>query len=379
MNKKIIYLDNAATTRLLSAVEQEIIDYLDDYGNPSSLYQIGVNNKAIIQYARCQIADTLGVEPDRIIFTSGASESNCMAIKSTFDMLKSRGNHIITSKIEHHSIIGCLHYLEKYHGAEVTYLDVDQYGRVDPVDVGTAITEKTILITIMASNNEIGTIQNISSINNIAKSYGILFHSDGTQSYLKHDLNTKDFDMLSVSAHKIGGPKGIGALYVKEGIDIPPLITGTQEMGLRGGTENILGIVGFGEAAYIASRKMSDWNQHISELAYHFVMRVTNEIPDCRLNGHPGIRLVNNVNISFDGIRGEELMILLDMFGICVSTGSACNSSSGEPSHVLKAIGLSDDEANSSIRFSFSHENTMEEIDFTIERLKELVERLRNK
>lgn len=379
MKNKIIYLDNAATTPLLPEVKEQITDYFDDYGNPSSLYQIGQNNKAAILFARCQIADTLAVDPDRIIFTSGASESNCMAIKSTFDMLKSQGNHIITSKIEHHSILECLHYLEKYHGAEVTYLDVDEYGRIDPVDVGAAITSKTILVTIMSSNNEIGTIQNISSINNIVKSYGILFHSDGTQSFLKHGLDTNDFDMLSISAHKIGGPKGIGALYVKDGVDIPPLITGTQENNRRGGTENIFGIIGFGEAVYITNRNKPEWNQYISNLSCHFANRVLEEIPDCHLNGHPSIRLVNNVNISFDDIRGEELMFLLDMFGICVSTGSACNSSSGEPSHVLKAIGLSDDEANSSIRFSFSHDNTMEEVDFVVDILKEQIERLRNK
>ena len=379
MNKRTIYFDNSATTPLLPEVKEKIINYLDDYGNPSSLYQIGVDSREAINYARSQIADALNVNSDRIIFTSGASESNSMVIKSIYDMLKSQGNHIITSKIEHHSILECLHYMEKYHGANVTYLNVDNYGRVDPVDVGKAITEKTILISIMSSNNEIGTIQNISSINNIAKSYGILFHSDATQSFIKQQLEIKDVDMLSISAHKIGGPKGVGALYVKNGIDIPPLITGTQENGHRGGTENLLGIIGFGEASYVSNKNMKNWNKYISDLSYHFTNRVLNEIPNCHLNGHPSIRLVNNVNIAFDGIRGEELLILLDIFGICVSTGSACNSSSGEPSHVLKAIGLSDGEANSSIRFTFSHENTMEEIDFTVDRLKELVERLRTK
>ena len=256
MNKRTIYFDNSATTPLLPEVKEKIINYLDDYGNPSSLYQIGVDSREAINYARSQIADALNVNSDRIIFTSGASESNSMVIKSIYDMLKSQGNHIITSKIEHHSILECLHYMEKYHGANVTYLNVDNYGRVDPVDVGKAITEKTILISIMSSNNEIGTIQNISSINNIAKSYGILFHSDATQSFIKQQLEIKDVDILSISAHKIGGPKGVGALYVKNGIDIPPLITGTQENGHRGGTENLLGIVGFGEASYISSKNM---------------------------------------------------------------------------------------------------------------------------
>lgn len=379
MDKKIIYLDNAATTSLLPEVKQKMIDYMDDYGNPSSLYQLGVNNKEAIRFARCQIASTLRADPEEIIFTSSGSEANNFVIRSVFDMMQQKGNHIITSKIEHHSTLECLHYLEKYRGAEVTYLDVDQYGRIDPSDVGAAITPKTILITIMASNNEIGTLQNISSINSIAKSYDILYHADGVQSYLHHNLSTANFDFLSISSHKIGGPKGVGALYVKKGINLLPLISGTQENNKRGGTQNIIGIVGFGEATYYADKNMYDWNNYVSNIAYHFKNRVLNEIPNCHLNGHPGIRLSNNVNISFDGIRGEELLILLDMYGICVSTGSACNSSSNEPSHVLKAIGLSDEEANSSIRFTFSHENTLEEVDFAVDRLKELVERLRTK
>lgn len=380
MNKHTIYLDNAATTPLLPEVKKIITQYLDDFGNPSSLYQIGVDNREAINYARYRIADTLGVKPETIIFTSGASESNCMVIKSVFNMMKSRGNHIITSKIEHHSILECLHYLEKYRGAEVTYLDVDEYGRVDPADVEAAITPKTVLISIMASNNEIGTLQNTTAISNIAKWSDIHFHSDGTQSYMKERLFMGDFHFLSMSAHKICGPKGVGALYVRDGITLPPLITGTQESSRRGGTENILGIVGCGEAAYQNSVHMNEWNSYIENLSSHFINRVMNEIPNCHLNGHPTLRLVNIVNISFDEIRGEELMMMLDsLYGICVSTGSACNSSSGEPSHVLKAIGLSDEKANSSIRFSFSHENTMEEIDYTIDRLKELVERLRKK
>lgn len=376
----MIYLDSNATTPLLPEVKEKMQETMDYYGNPSSMHSLGYESNIPIKKAKRDIADYLGCAPDEIIITSGGSESNCQALISLYDYAAVNGlNHIITSRIEHHSILAACEYLAKYRGAKIDYVGVDANGVVNPTDVENAITPCTCLISIMDANNEIGTMQNTYKISEIARSYGIPFHSDCVQSFMHRTIDCRDYDMFSVSAHKFGGPKGTGLLYVKDGTPLLPLIHGTQNNGMRGGTENLCGILGLAKAIEVNANNMYEWNKQIYALANHMKYRIMNEIDGARFNGHPTLRLVNNLNFSFDGIRGEELLMMLDMYGICVSTGSACNSSSGEPSHVLRAIGLSNEQANSSIRISLSHENTIEEIDFAVDRLKDSINMLRER
>ena len=378
IDKPIIYLDNAATTPLLDPVKEVMTNTFAAYGNPSSLYQIGQDANKIIEDSRESIADYIGCSPQEIIFESCGSEANTHALFSTYDYAQAHGlgNHIIASKIEHHSILAACEYLRTYRGAAVTYLDVDKDGFIDIHQLEKSINLNTCLISIMAANNEVGTIQNIKEIKRIADAYGLIFHSDCVQLFGHAPLHIDDIDLFSMSGHKIGAPKGIGLLFIKHTTPILPYIFGTQERGLRGGTQNTAYIAALAEAV----RQLPASQDDVRKLSDYMRNRILAEIPGVWLNGPMDEnRLANNLNFSFAGIRGEELMILLDMYGICVSTGSACNSSSGESSHVLTAMGLTNDEADSSIRISFSPQNTIKEIDFTVNRMKELINQLRSR
>ena len=381
INKNTIFLDCAATMPLLPSVKERMMEAMDLYGNPSSLYQLGQDAAHEIKQARELIADYINCDPECIIFNSGGSEGNSQAIISFYEyaVKNGLGNHIITSQIEHHSVLNACKYLEEYRGAEVTYLGVDSNGIVRTDDIERFVTNDTCLISIMGVNNEIGTIQDMYFIGEIARYYNALYHSDCVQEFGHVNFDATNVDMFSMSAHKLGGPKGVGFLYLTKYTPLLPLIHGTQNNSLRGGTYNTLGIIGLAEAVKQSMDNMYEWNRQILKLTSHMKKRIMAEIPKVKLNGSERQRTVNNLNFSFDGIRGEELMIMLDMRGICVSTGSACNSDSGEPSYVLKAIGLSDDEANSSIRITLSQNNTLEEIDYAVDRIKETVEFLRRR
>ena len=377
---KQIYLDNAATTKPLPGVVDAMKDYLyENYGNPSSLYDIGQINKQAIENARQKVARLLGVSSEEILFTSGGSESDNWALKG----ILMPGDHIITTKIEHHAILNACKWLEDQ-GVEVTYLDVNKYGFVNPEDVGNAIKDNTFLVSIMYANNEIGAIQPIKQIGEIVKKNNIIFHVDAVQAFghVPIDVDECCIDLLSCSSHKIYGPKGVGALFVRDTVKIDPLIHGGgQEFGIRGGTENVFGIVGFGAAAEIAYWNMGINAEKEKLITTLLLQRIQDRIPHIKLNG-PSLetnRLPNNLNISVDGIRGEELMMLLNVRNIYVSTGSACNSSNGNPSHVLKAIGLSDEEANSSIRITVSPDIDENDIAYIVDSMAECVERLRSK
>lgn len=377
---RAIYLDNAATTKPGPEVIEAMLPYHKDYyGNASSPYSLGQESRRAIAKARAEIARCIGAKDYEIYFTSGGSEADNWALKAAAEAYSSKGKHIITTKIEHHAILHTCEYLEK-HGYDVTYLNVDEFGMVKLDELKKSIRPDTILISVMFANNEIGTIQPIKEIGKIAKEHDILFHTDAVQAFGQAPINVDKLhiDMLSSSAHKIHGPKGIGFLYVRHSVKIPSFIHGgTQERGLRAGTENVPGIVGYAKAAQIAVDTMRKRTAHEMSLKYHLIQRISAEISDVKLNGSITNRLPNNANFSFKGVRGESVLTLLDMNGICVSTGSACSSSSAVPSHVLKAIGLSDDEANGSIRITLSEENTMEEIDFVVDVLKRTVGQLR--
>ncbi len=378
---KMIYLDNAATTAVLPEVFEAMTPYFTEiYGNPSSVYSFAQRAKVAVEQVREQIATSLGAKANEIYFTGGGSESDNWAIKGAAYGLKAKGNHIITTKIEHHAVLHTCEYLEK-DGFEVTYLDVDDKGMVDPKAVEAAIRPETILITIMYANNEIGTIQPIAAIGEIAKAHGVLFHTDAVQAFgrVAIDVNAENIDMLSASGHKIHGPKGIGFLYIRNKVRIANLIHGGgQERTKRGGTHNVTGIVGFGKALEIAEKNAKEWNTRETELRDHLISRVLSEIPYSRLNGHPTKRLANNAHFCFRFIEGEGLLMLLDAKGICGSSGSACTSGSLDPSHVLLAIGLPHEIAHGSLRLSLSEETTLEDIDYTVDSLKEVVERLRS-
>lgn len=377
---KTIYLDNAATTKPVPEVIEAMLPYYKDYyGNASSLYSLGQESKQSITKARSEIAECIGAKANEIYFTSGGSEADNWALKAAAEAYSNKGKHIITTKIEHHAILHTCEYLEK-HGYDVTYLNVDEFGMIDLKELKSAIRPDTILISVMFANNEIGTIQPIKEIGKIAKEHKILFHTDAVQAFGQVAINVDELyiDMLSSSAHKIHGPKGVGFLYIRNSVKLPSFIHGgAQERWLRAGTENVPGIVGYAKAAKIAVETMNKITTYEMSLKYHLIQRISSEIPDAKLNGPVTNRLPNNANFSFKGVRGESVLTLLDMNGICVSTGSACNSSSAEPSHVLKAIGLSDDEANGSIRITLSEENTREEIDFVVDVLKRTIEQLR--
>ena len=379
--EKIIYLDNAATTKTAPEVVEAMIPYFSEhYGNPSSIYSIAAESKKGVETGRKQIADVIAAKQEEIYFTAGGTEADNWALKAAAEAYKNKGNHIITSKIEHHAILHTCQYLEK-HGMEVTYLDVDENGVVKLDELKKAIRPTTILISIMFANNEIGTIQPIKEIGAIAKEHGILFHTDAVQAFGQLPINVDEMniDMISSSAHKINGPKGIGFLYIRKGVKIRSFIHGgAQERKRRAGTENVPGIVGYGVAAKRAAETMKERTEKERELRDYLIERVTREIPYTRLNGHRTDRLPNNANFSFQFIEGESLLIMLDGKGICGSSGSACTSGSLDPSHVLLAIGLPHEIAHGSLRLTLSEETTKEELDYVVEEVKKIVERLRN-
>lgn len=378
--EKIIYLDNAATTKTAPEVVEAMIPYFSEhYGNPSSLYSVAAESKKGVENGRKQIADVIGAKQEEIYFTAGGTEADNWALKAAAEAYKNKGNHIITSKIEHHAVLHACQYLEK-HGIEVTYLDVDENGVVKLDELKKAIRPTTILISIMFANNEIGTIQPVKEIGAIAKEHGILFHTDAVQAFGQLPINVDELniDMLSSSAHKINGPKGIGFLYIRKGVKIRSFIHGgAQERKRRAGTENVPGIVGYGVAAKRAAETMKERTEKERELRDYLIERVTREVPYTRLNGHRTDRLPNNANFSFQFIEGESLLIMLDGKGICGSSGSACTSGSLDPSHVLLAIGLPHEIAHGSLRLTLSEETTKEELDYVVEEVKKIVERLR--
>ena len=379
--EKLIYLDNAATTKTAPEVVEAMLPYFTEhYGNPSSIYGFAAANKEVITGCREQIAGILGAKSEEIYFTAGGSESDNWALIATAEAYGSKGKHIITSKIEHHAILHTCEYLEKK-GYEVTYLDVDEAGLVDLEQLRTSIREDTILISVMFANNEIGTIQPIGEIGQIAREHGILFHTDAVQAFGQVPINVDELhiDMLSASGHKFNGPKGIGFLYIRRGVKIRSFIHGgAQERRRRAGTENVPGIVGIGVAAERAERTRIERTGKEQEVRDYLIRRIESEIPYCRLNGDREKRLPNNVNFSFRFVEGESLLIRLDMKGICASSGSACTSGSLDPSHVLLAIGLPHEIAHGSLRMTLSEEITKEEADYVVEALKEIVQDLRN-
>ena len=379
--KKTIYLDNAATTKTRPEVVEAMLPYFTEYyGNPSSVYEFATPSKKAIAEARETIAKSLGAKTNEIYFTAGGSESDNWAIKATAEAYESKGKHIITSKIEHHAVLHTCEYLEK-RGFEITYLDVDENGTVKLDELKKAIRPDTILISIMFANNEIGTIQPIKEIGEIAKEHGIIFHTDAVQAYAHVPINVDEYhiDMLSVSGHKYNGPKGIGFLYIRTGLKLRSFIHGgSQERKRRGGTENVPGIVGMGKAVEIAMANLAERTAYEVELRDYLINRVLSEVPYVRLNGHCTNRLPNNANFAFQFIEGESLLIMLDMQGICGSSGSACTSGSLDPSHVLLAIGLPHEIAHGSLRLTLSEETTKEDIDFTVDEIKKIVEKLRS-
>lgn len=379
--EKLIYLDNAATTKTAPEVVEAMLPYFTErYGNPSSIYGFAAANKEVITGCREQIAGILGAKSEEIYFTAGGSESDNWALIATAEAYGSKGKHIITSKIEHHAILHTCEYLEKK-GYEVTYLDVDEAGLVDLEQLRASIREDTILISVMFANNEIGTIQPIGKIGQIAQEHGILFHTDAVQAFGQIPINVDELhiDMLSASGHKFNGPKGIGFLYIRRGVKIRSFIHGgAQERRRRAGTENVPGIVGIGAAAERAARTRKERTGKEREMRDYLIRRIESEIPYCRLNGDREKRLPNNVNFSFRFVEGESLLIRLDMKGICASSGSACTSGSLDPSHVLLAIGLPHEIAHGSLRMTLSEEITKEEADYVVEALKEIVQDLRN-
>lgn len=378
---KLIYLDNAATTKTAPEVLDAMLPYFSEYyGNPSSIYDFAQKSKEAVTKGRQQIADALNTRKEDIYFTAGGSEADNWALKATFEAYKSKGNHIITTKIEHHAILHTCEYLEKERGAKITYLDVDENGVVRLDELEKAITPETILISVMFANNEIGTIQPIKEIGRIAKEHGILFHTDAVQAFgqVPIDVDEYNIDMLSSSGHKINGPKGIGFLYIRKGVKIKSFVHGgAQERKRRAGTENVPGIVGIGTAAKRAAASMEERTAKEREVRDYLIDRVLNEIPYCRLNGHRTDRLPNNANFSFQFVEGESLLIKLDMKGICGSSGSACTSGSLDPSHVLLAIGLPHEIAHGSLRLTLNEEIEKEDIDYVVDNLKEIVAHLR--
>lgn len=377
---KRIYVDNAATTKVAPEVVEAMLPYFtENYGNPSSIYNEGRNARKAVENAREKVACAIGAEPKEIYFTGSGSEADNWAIRSTVRAYKDKGNHIITSAVEHHAVLHTCQDLEKQ-GYEVTYLPVDEYGMVSPDDVKNAIKDNTILISIMFANNEIGTIMPIAEIGRIAKEAGVLFHTDAVQAVGNVAINVKDMniDMLSLTAHKFHGPKGSGALFVRSGVKLTSFITGgAQERMRRAGTENVPGIVGLGKAIEMATVNIEAKQKKLSELRDTYIKKVLERVPYSRLNGHPTQRLAGNANISFEFIEGEGLLLSLDMKGISASSGSACTSGSLDPSHVLLAIGLKHEQAHGSLRTSFGEDNTLEDVDYMVDSIVEIVDRLR--
>ena len=377
---KVIYLDNASTTRMQDDVVNKMINfYTEDFYNPSSIYSSSQRIRTKVEECRALIATTLNAKNNEIFFTSCGSESDNWALKGIALAYASKGKHIITSKIEHHAVLNSAKVLEK-NGFDVTYLDVDENGIVDIEALEKNIRKDTILVSIMYANNEIGVIEPISQIGSICKKHNIIFHTDAVQAYahVNIDVNKENIDLLSVSGHKFGGPKGIGFLYKRSNINIPSVIEGgSQEMNKRAGTENVAGIIGMSEAAKKAFENIDNTTKYEKELRDYSINRILTEIPYCRLNGDKYSRLSNNINISFNFIEGESLLLLLNKYGICASTGSACTSNSLEPSHVLLAIGLPHEIAHGSLRLTLSSQTTKEEMDFVIDKIKDSVNILR--
>lgn len=377
----MIYLDNAATTKTAPEVVEAMLPYFtENYGNPSTIYSLGSTSKKAVNEARRTIADAIGAKQEEIYFTAGGSESDNWALKATAEAYASKGKHIITTKIEHHAILHTCEYLEK-RGFEITYLNVDRDGLINLEELKAAIRPDTILISVMFANNEIGTIEPIEEIGAIAKERNVLFHTDAVQAFgqVPIDVDKLHIDMLSASGHKLNGPKGIGFLYIRSGLKLRSFIHGgSQERSRRAGTENVPGIVGLGKAVERALRIMDEKTKHEIELRDYLIERVEKEIPYCWVNGHRTKRLPGNVNFSFLYIEGESMLIMLDMKGICASSGSACTSGSLDPSHVLLAIGLKHEEAHGSLRLTLSEENTKEQMDFVVDNLKQIVARLRD-
>ncbi|MDF2595880.1 MAG: nifS [Clostridia bacterium] len=376
-----IYFDNAATTPVKKEVLDTMLPYFtENFGNPSSVYQLAQINKKAIDEARDTMAKYLGANANEIFFTSGGTEADNWAIKGIAEAYKAKGNHIITSKIEHHAVLHTCEYLEKQ-GYEVTYLDVDKDGIVNPEDVKKAIKDTTILISIMYANNEIGTIMPIAEIGQIAKEHQIIFHTDAVQAIgqVKIDVKEQNIDLLSLSAHKINGPKGVGLLYIKRGIKTAPFIHGgAQERGRRAGTENVPGIVGLAKAMELTYDHFEEKIKNITALRDELIQGLITQIPYCKLNGHKTQRLSNNVNIGVEFVEGESLLLLLDMNGIAASSGSACTSGSLDPSHVLLALGLPHEKAHGSVRFTLAESTTKEQIDYVLEKMPPIVQRMRD-
>ena len=378
---KKIYLDNAATTPTDPRVLQAMLPcFTEIYGNPSSLHAFGQTAKHLVEEARQTIATFIGASPEEIIFTSGGTESNNSVIEGIAHARREKGNHIITSKIEHHSVLEPCHFLEKQ-GFEITRIPVDEYGLVNPVDVQKAIKDSTILISIMHANNEIGTIQPIAEIGKIARGKSIYFHTDAVQTFghLPINVNELNVDILSASGHKLNGPKGVGILYVRKGVRMAPfMLGGDQERGRRASTHNVPGIAGFGKAVELAKEEMGKEMEKLTFLRNMLIDGILTKIEHSRLNGHPSQRLPNNVNISFSYIEGESMLLNLDMEDIACSTGSACTSSSLEPSHVLLAIGLPHELSHGSLRFSLGRETSEDDIRCVLAVLPGIVDKLRS-
>lgn len=375
-----VYLDNAATTAMNKSVFEEMIPYLTNiYGNPSSVHSFGREARQAIDKARDRVAAAINALPREIIFTGSGTEADNMAIVGVAHRFAKKGNHIITTTVEHHAVLHTCERLEK-EGYRVTYLPVDEYGMVTPEQVRDAITDETILVTIMFANNEVGTIQPIPEIGAICREADVIFHTDAVQAvgHLPVDVSAMNIDMLSMSAHKFHGPKGVGALYVKRGIVIPSFtVGGAQENNKRAGTENVAGIVGMGKAIELAVTELDKNMERVTHLRDRLISGILDKIPEVKLNGHPKLRLPGNANFSIRYIEGESILLSLDMYGIAASSGSACTSGSLDPSHVLLAIGLPHEIAHGSVRLTISEYNTEEEIDYTIEKLAEATERLR--
>jgi len=375
-----IYLDYAATTPTHPEVVKAMLPYFTDaFGNPSSIYSYGQEAKGAIEEARAKIADLIGAQDEEIIFTSGGTEADNFALKGVAFTNEPKGNHIITSAIEHHAVIETCKFLER-RGFRVTYLPVDGYGLVVPDDIRKAITNKTVLISIIHANNEMGTIEPINEIGRIAKEAGVYFHTDAVQAvgHIPVDVNELEVNLLSMSAHKLYGPKGVGALFVRKGTKLTPFIHGgEQERKRRASTENVPGIVGFGKAAELAKQEMNEEAERLTYLRDKLIQGLVERIDHTHLNGHPIMRLPNNVNVSLDFVEGESMLLNLDLEGICASTGSACSSSSLEPSHVLKAMGLSHEHAHGSLRLTLGKWSHEEEIGRVLEVLPRIVARLR--
>ena len=378
---KVIYLDNAATTATRKEVVEAMLPFFtESFANPSSIYSIAAKNKEAINNARATIASAINAKPEEIYFTAGGSESDNWALKAAAEAYAKKGDHIITPKIEHHAILHTCEHLEKQ-GLKVTYLDVDENGLVDPKAVEQAITDKTILISVMFANNEIGTIEPIKEIGEIARKHGVLFHTDAVQAFCQVpiDVDEMNIDMLSASGHKFRGPKGIGIMYIRKGVKIRSFVDGgKQERGRRAGTENVPGIIGIGKAVEIAKATLNERMEKETALRDYLIGRITSEIPFVKLNGDPVKRLPNNINVCFRFIEGESLLMMLDSKGICGSSGSACTSGSLDPSHVLLAIGLPHEIAHGSLRLTLGEDNTKEEMDYVVESLKGIVEKLRS-